>query len=91
MNLTADIPTASEMREIRRWLDLSEPQLAGALGFAKNGERVIRAWEHGEDSPRPTAWAALRYLCAVVAQYRDAKPGPRRDKLAALLPRSLRA
>lgn len=86
-----DAPYASQLRLLREDLGLSQAELADALGFGPNGERVVRSWENGDQQPNPTSWKAMRYLAILVAVYR----GMDREKdatvvLGSFLPETLR-
>lgn len=89
-------PVPNELRLIREGLGLSQPELAGVLGFSPlNGHKTIRDWEHGTRdgepfAPTPTAWAALRYLVMVVELYGELPSGQQKAKIASLLPDVLR-
>lgn len=73
------IPAPGELRRAREEIGISQQELSSALGFGPNGARTIRSWEDGwRDGevfkPTATAWAAFRYLIALVAAYRRLHP-----------------
>lgn len=91
-----EVPPPAELWEMRRQLGLSAEQLGSALNFGPNGARTVSAWEVGhrngeEFKPKPTAWAAFRYLFILVEAYRALPAGSAvRHNIGRLLPEELR-
>jgi transcriptional regulator with XRE-family HTH domain len=77
-------PTAGDLRAIRERMQLSQVELARAIGFKDSGERTIRAWENDEIEPTGLAWHCLRYLAAVWDEYQVVMSvrGPNEDLAA---------
>lgn len=89
--LSPQIPDRATLRQIREGLGLSQAEFATILGFRPNGAQTVRRWETEDDfKPTNTLWQAIRYLVMVVETYKSCPPGEKRDKLAALLPDSLK-
>ena len=53
---------ASEVREKRADLSLTQKEFAAALGMGSNGERTVRRWEAGETAPSAAESAFISSL-----------------------------
>lgn len=48
---TTDLPPAILIKNKRQKLQMTQKELADAIGMSKHGDRTIRRWENGESSP----------------------------------------
>lgn len=51
--LSNDIPESQLIKEKRTTLNMTQKELADAIGLSKYGDRTIRRWENGESKPSP--------------------------------------
>ena len=51
MTQTEDLSVARQIKEKRLKLNMTQKELADAVGMSKYGDRTIRRWENGECSP----------------------------------------
>lgn len=53
------ITVAEEIKRKRTRLNMTQKELADAVGMGKNGDRTIRRWENGETLPSPLEMKAI--------------------------------
>lgn len=46
-----DVSVAKQIKEKRLKLNMTQKELADAVGMSKYGDRTIRRWENGESNP----------------------------------------